>query len=441
MLAPRRRDHRRLRSGMKTARGALDFDDLIVKTTALLSRSDAAQWVQYKLDRGVEHILVDEAQDTSPRQWQVVKALVEEFFAGEGASGTTRTLFAVGDEKQSIFSFQGAVPAWFSLMRRELGSRAPRGGSALVRPRAAPLLPLGADRCSRRSTPSSPAPTAYRALSDVDAAPVAQRRAPRRARPRDLWPMIEPAGEDRAGGLGDAARPSRRREPGGEARQPAGDDHRPLAARRRDGSTAAQPIRAGGILILCRTRGAQTDAINRALKSRGVPIAGADRLHADRAHRGHGPDGARPRGAAAGGRPVAGGAAQEPADRARRGRPVRPRPRPQGLAVGRARRARREDRADFAEARGADRRAGARSADYARALRLLRPHPRARAAAAALPAPARRRGRGRARRVPRPGARLRAGATRRRCRASSPGSRPAPARSSATPRRCATRCG
>src|SRR5690606_10899785 len=69
----------------KTRRGALDFEDLVVRTANLLARSEAAQWVQYKLDRGLDHILVDEAQDTSPRQWQVIQALAEEFFAGEGA--------------------------------------------------------------------------------------------------------------------------------------------------------------------------------------------------------------------------------------------------------------------------------------------------------------------------------------------------------------------
>src|SRR5690606_37417040 len=86
----------------KARRGALDFEDLIVKTAGLLSRSQAARWVQYKLDRGLDHILVDEAQDTSPRQWQVIRAIAGDFFAGEGSSAAARTIFAVGDEKQSI---------------------------------------------------------------------------------------------------------------------------------------------------------------------------------------------------------------------------------------------------------------------------------------------------------------------------------------------------
>src|SRR5690606_15418500 len=70
---------------LKSARGFLDFNDLISRTAALLSREDAGAWVQYKLDRGIDHILLDEAQDTSPDQWAVVNALAAEFFSGYGA--------------------------------------------------------------------------------------------------------------------------------------------------------------------------------------------------------------------------------------------------------------------------------------------------------------------------------------------------------------------
>ncbi len=268
---------------LKTARGALDFDDLIIKTTRLLARSDAALWVQYKLDRGVEHILVDEAQDTSPRQWQVVKALVEEFFAGEGASGKTRTLFAVGDQKQSIFSFQGAVPAWFSLMRRDLGARA-RAAEARWYDPELHLSFRSVQPVLSAVDAVFAAPEAYRALSDVDEAPA--HSAHRHGAPGRviLWPMIEPAAkqepEDWATPLDHLdekspevrlanrlARTIGRWVHGGET----------LDAPDKDGKP--RPIRAGGILILCRTRGAQTDAINRALKTAGIPIAGADRMH------------------------------------------------------------------------------------------------------------------------------------------------------------------
>ncbi|WP_299939392.1 double-strand break repair helicase AddA [uncultured Nitratireductor sp.] len=99
---------------LKRARGFLDFNDLITRTIRLLARADAGPWVQYKLDKGIDHVLIDEAQDTSPEQWQIVRLLAEEFFAGESArEGLQRTIFAVGDEKQSIYSFQGAEPAAF----------------------------------------------------------------------------------------------------------------------------------------------------------------------------------------------------------------------------------------------------------------------------------------------------------------------------------------
>ncbi len=262
---------------LKTARGALDFDDLIIKTTNLLARSDAAQWVQYKLDRGIEHILVDEAQDTSPRQWLVVKALVEEFFAGEGVAAKTRTLFAVGDQKQSIFSFQGAMPAWFSLMRRELGASARAAEARWFDPElhlsfrsVQSVLSAVDDVFARRE--------AYRALSDADEAPAhsaARHGAPGRV---VLWPMIAPAEkiepEDWATPLDHLGEKSPEVKLANRLARTIG---RWLHNGERLDSGEA--IRAGGILILCRTRGAQTDAINRALKSRGVPIAGADRLH------------------------------------------------------------------------------------------------------------------------------------------------------------------
>ncbi len=75
-------------------------------------RPDAA-WVLYKLDGGIDHILVDEAQDTAPEQWDIVRQLAGEFLSGAGAARqrrTDRTLFVVGDEKQSIYCFQGADP-------------------------------------------------------------------------------------------------------------------------------------------------------------------------------------------------------------------------------------------------------------------------------------------------------------------------------------------
>jgi ATP-dependent helicase/nuclease subunit A len=101
----------------KRRRGVLDYDDLIVATRRLLESAESAAWVLYKLDGGIDHVLVDEAQDTNPDQWEVISRLTEEFFVGDGAVDRDRTIFVVGDTKQSIFGFQRADPAKLAQMR------------------------------------------------------------------------------------------------------------------------------------------------------------------------------------------------------------------------------------------------------------------------------------------------------------------------------------
>jgi ATP-dependent helicase/nuclease subunit A len=106
----------------KAERGALDFNDQIVRALTLVTRSSAA-WVLHKLDYGLDHLLLDEAQDASLPQWGILSALSAEFFAGAGARPKNRTIFAVGDEKQSIFAFQGAAPQMFAEMKRAFAER------------------------------------------------------------------------------------------------------------------------------------------------------------------------------------------------------------------------------------------------------------------------------------------------------------------------------
>ncbi|MTI00289.1 double-strand break repair helicase AddA [Roseibium sp. RKSG952] len=252
----------------KTSRGYLDFEDLVVKTAQLLSRSDAAQWVQYKLDQGLDHILVDEAQDTSPRQWEVVTALAQEFFAGEGATERTRTVFAVGDEKQSIYSFQGAVPAYFDLMRRDFSERA----HFAEHPFHSVNLQL-----SFRSTPDVlgavdkvfEAESAHRGLSQEVQAPVheAIRRDPGIV---DLWPL-ESAQE--------VAEPEDWRTPVDHV----GNDSPMVRVARRIAGTIRDWMREGiaapgDVMILVRKRGPFVEVLNRELKAHNIPAAGSDRL-------------------------------------------------------------------------------------------------------------------------------------------------------------------
>ncbi len=106
----------------KNYQNALDYQDLIDYAVGLMENRDKTPWVLYKLDGGIDHILVDEAQDTNPDQWKIIVALVQEFYGNE--SDTRRTLFVVGDTKQSIYSFQGADPQEFHNVKRDLAERA-----------------------------------------------------------------------------------------------------------------------------------------------------------------------------------------------------------------------------------------------------------------------------------------------------------------------------
>jgi len=261
----------------KTRLGLLDFDDLIERAAALLSRSDAAGWVQYKLDEGLDHVLIDEAQDTSPRQWQIVEALTGEFTAGKGARGGRRTVFAVGDEKQSIYSFQGAAPHLFGETRRILGGRL-----------AAARLPVHDLRLtlSFRSTAAVIGavdavfrnPAAHAGLS-TDAGPTVHETV-RGREPGlvELWPAVGKLPAPPPGNWEDPVDTTAAASP---AVRLAGRVAEEIAGWLRAGARLAAtgaPIRPGDILILVRKRGVFVEAVNRALKARGVAVAGADRL-------------------------------------------------------------------------------------------------------------------------------------------------------------------
>ncbi|MDA9163525.1 UvrD-helicase domain-containing protein [Rickettsiaceae bacterium] len=113
----------------KLEKGLLDYDDLIIHTSQLLKNSEAKEWVLYKLDGGIEHLLVDEAQDTSAHQWQIISSMIEEFYSGDEKE---RTIFVVGDDKQSIFSFQGADVDSFAAMNKKLTQNMSEGEKAFA---------------------------------------------------------------------------------------------------------------------------------------------------------------------------------------------------------------------------------------------------------------------------------------------------------------------
>lgn len=284
----------------KIGRGFLDFEDLIVSSVNLLSVAEAALWVQYKLDQGIDHILVDEAQDTSPRQWDIVRALGAEFFSGEtGRSDQSgpRTLFAVGDEKQSIYSFQGAEPKYFTDMRRHFMQRAQQAEQTFhevrlqLSFRSTPDVLSAVDKvfANEETADGLTAGTLDIPNSDQDGAgldtphPTAEpilHDAVRFSDPGDVtvWPMFsdEPAKEP-----DDWSTPIDVESPQSAkvrlAESIANQIGAWLTAQERLPGTG-KLISAGDILVLVRKRDAFVAALVRALKARNIPVAGSDRL-------------------------------------------------------------------------------------------------------------------------------------------------------------------
>ena len=262
---------------LKESHAALDYEDLVLAARRLLETPGIAPWVLFKLDGGIDHILVDEAQDTNPAQWRIIELLAEEFFVGEGARPGPRTVFAVGDVKQSIFSFQGADPEAFVAMRRHFDRRLASLGSVLEE------VPL---TISFRSTEAvlaavdaifAQAPA--QAGVSLDGRPIAHQAARLgQAGHVELWPLAEPQPREPDPDW----RPPRERRAGDSPRERLAK----LIARRIKAmleqgellESRGRPVRPGDFLILLRHRDELVDALVRELKGLQVPVAGIDRM-------------------------------------------------------------------------------------------------------------------------------------------------------------------
>jgi ATP-dependent helicase/nuclease subunit A len=263
----------------KRSRGLFDFDDLIARTSVLLNSSEAAQWVLYKLDKGLTHILVDEAQDTSPAQWTIIQALAGEFFTGEQtATPTPRTVFAVGDLKQSIFSFQGADVSAFATAREGFEAALEQVGGELekvdltISYRSTAEVLAVVDQVFRDG---SFARTGFGARAHEERPHTAFHS--QRQGVFELWDLIAPE---------DAEEPDYWAAP--VDRPP--KNHPRLILAERIAKTIAgwigkrrlvargRAVQAGDILILLQSRNALFAAIISALRRQGVPVSGADRL-------------------------------------------------------------------------------------------------------------------------------------------------------------------
>jgi ATP-dependent helicase/nuclease subunit A len=264
----------------KTLSRKLDYDDLISKTHDLLT-SDMNQWVLYKIDNRIDHILVDEAQDTSPDQWSIIQALIGEFYSGYNAheeDAVNRTLFVVGDIKQSIFSFQGANPDMFARVKKTIEAQVFQAGKSWAN------IPMNT---SFRSTQA--------VLSLVDQV----------FKTDDMKHTLTLGGEVyhdhtayRQGQSGRIELWPLYKAPAQEKRDPWTLPLAPIPAFNAQSALAekiasqikkwldtdevlkstGKPITAGDVMILMRSRNALVDHLIRALKSKKIPVSGADRL-------------------------------------------------------------------------------------------------------------------------------------------------------------------
>jgi ATP-dependent helicase/nuclease subunit A len=263
----------------KEERGLLDYDDLIDKTLAMLNKVSAG-WVHYKLDRGVDHVLIDEAQDTSPRQWDIIAHIISEFTAGSGArDGVMRTVFAVGDEKQSIFSFQGAAPREFDARRWELKKKFEdaelrfesipftysfRSGQAILKS----VDHVFRDEAIYRSIHAEKAYPLHEALPDAGPSQI------------DLWELsVADEKQDIEGWRAPFDGVSVTSAEVKLSKRIQSEIRRLVASGTMTGRLGnRRRLTYGDVLVLVRRRGNLFDAVIQALKHAGIPVAGADRL-------------------------------------------------------------------------------------------------------------------------------------------------------------------
>ena len=264
----------------KRAAGVADFNDLIDWTRRLLAEEGMGDWVRYKLDRQVDHVLVDEAQDTNPAQWEIIERLVDEYFSGSSETEQKRrTLFMVGDFKQSIYAFQGTDPTRFHEAREMFRRRAEDLSEA---ERATEFLDLSIAASFRSAQP---------VLNVVDA--VIETVGPQALALREAPPRHRAHHQDRAGSVElwqpFAVEQSPEESDEGEERWVAlrdrhyadalADRIKTMIAEEPVLASTGRPLNPGDILVLVRSRGELASLIVARLFSAGVPVAGVDRLH------------------------------------------------------------------------------------------------------------------------------------------------------------------
>lgn len=258
----------------KRSHAKMDFNDIILLTRNLLENKDAAKWVLFKLDGGIDNILIDEAQDTSPDQWAIIRSICDEFFAGLGSSENTRTIFAVGDRKQSIYSFQGADPDKFDEMRDHFASLAPNFEKVNLEIsfRSAPAIlaavnRLFADENTRRGVASEGENIEHIPFRKGESGEV------------EFWEMIEPEEEPKND---EWMPPVQRIQKISTSSQMAKAVARKIKQTVASGEmlqSKQRPLQYGDFLVLVRSRDEFCQEFIRECKNLNINVAGIDRIH------------------------------------------------------------------------------------------------------------------------------------------------------------------
>ncbi len=266
----------------KRSLNLLDYDDLVHSANKMMNQDNAAAWVLQKLPGNLQHILVDEAQDTNPDQWQLVAAIAREFFTNaQRKASKDHTIFVVGDEKQSIFSFQRADPKEFNLRKKFFADLVKQSGGKWrevemeIAFRSSPAITQAVDAvfsnpeasdglffeedAGKKQVHHTPFRRGQAGVVEVHPVVRAEEQPP--TKPWSLPTEME-AGKDPAGDLADNI---------AEQIKQWLDNGEQLESRKR-------PINPADILILVRRRSAFVDDMVRALKKRDIPVAGADRM-------------------------------------------------------------------------------------------------------------------------------------------------------------------
>ena len=274
-------------SQAKRAAGVADFNDLIEWSRHLLKQPGMGDWVRYKLDRQVDHVLVDEAQDTNAAQWEIVEQLVEEYFSGASeADQRVRTLFMVGDFKQAIYGFQGTDPKRFREAREKFKRRAAAMSTGddlfSYQQHSQEFRDLSIAASFRSAQPvldvvdaviATVGPTAL-ALEDIP--PPHRAHHSERSGFVELWqpfaieasPDDSDEGEERWISIRDRNYADVLAD-----RIKAMVEEAPVLA------STGRPLSPGDVLVLVRSRGELASLIVARLFAAGVPVAGVDRLH------------------------------------------------------------------------------------------------------------------------------------------------------------------